>query len=150
MNAKRQDQADGHRMPAATDVVRSEARTDRTLLDDCLRSCQRAGAQQQRQLASFAGLQTGDAESRRQHALNRRRADDLFLGADRAAAHALALLAFGELLLGDVHHRHALADVVFRGVEHRLAAARIQRHVDLGLTFLKGGLRVRQLLTRSR
>ena len=60
---ERQQQADAHRVPAALDVVLAEARTDRPLLDDRLRCGERAGAQQQRQLACFGGLQAGDAEA---------------------------------------------------------------------------------------
>ncbi len=64
MNANVEQQADGHGADTAIDVVLTQARTDRTLLDDGLRSGQRAGTQQQRQLAGFGGLQAGDTEAR--------------------------------------------------------------------------------------
>ena len=128
----------------------AEARTDRTLLDDRLRRRERAGAQQQRQLARFVRLQAGDAEARRQHALNRRGADDFFFGADRAVRVPLQLLAFGQLLLFDVDDGHAPADVVARRLEHLLAAARIELHVDLRLAFREAGGRIASAARRSR
>jgi hypothetical protein len=94
----------------------------------------------------FRGLQTGDAEVRRQHALNRRGVDDALFGADVAGARALADFALGEALGLDEHDGHAATDVVASGLEHFLAAARIQRHADLGRAFGEPRRRIGELL----
>ncbi len=78
---------------AAVDVVLAEARADRALLHDVERRRERAGPQQQRQLAGLAGQQPGDLEIAAEHAADGRDADDLLLRALGAGAHAVAGLA---------------------------------------------------------
>ena len=132
------------------DVVLAEARADRALLDDVERRRQRAGAQQQRELARLAGHQARDLEVAAEHAADGRDADDLLLGAFVARAHAVAGLAFGHALLLDEHDRHRLAEVLARGLAASSTAPRASSVThDRGLALLEAGARVRELLARD-
>ena len=84
------EHADDQRAHAALDVVLAEARADGALLDDVERRRERAGAQQQRELARLARQQAGDLEVAAEHAADGGDADHLLLGALGAGTLAVA------------------------------------------------------------
>jgi hypothetical protein len=70
-----QHEADNDRLHAAVDVLLAEARADGALLDLEDRRRQRAGAQQQGEVAGLEGLEAGDHEAVGEHAADGRHAD---------------------------------------------------------------------------
>ncbi len=148
-NDEHPEHADNERPEAAIDVVLTEARTHRALLDDVERRGQGAGTEQQRELASLARHETGDLEIAAEHPLDGRDADDLFLGAFGARTHAAALLLLGQALLLDEHHRHRAAQVRPRGLEHLGGTARVELDEHRGLALAESRARVDELLSRG-
>ena len=107
-------------MEAALDVLGAHARANGAFLDDFHGCGQRAGAQQQRHVGRF--LDVGHAAD-----LNASAAD--FLADHRGRDH-LGLSFF------DQQDRHALADVLPRGLLEDAGAAAVEGHVHHGLTGL--------------
>ena len=102
-----------HAVEALRDVLGTEARADRPLLDDLHRRGERAGAQQQRVVVGLGrGHPTRDLDPAAELGADHRRGDDL----------ALALL--------EQQDRHALADVLARNVLDDARALGVERQVD--------------------
>ncbi|OGT84536.1 MAG: hypothetical protein A3H91_12995 [Gammaproteobacteria bacterium RIFCSPLOWO2_02_FULL_61_13] len=112
------------------DVVTAQAGADRALFHNFYGCRQRAGAQQQRQVARLLGrIQPGDVETFSQLLLDYRHIDDFLDGL--LFLYQLTILLHGIRLGLNEHHGHALADLVPGGAAEDVGALAVQRNADV-------------------